>query len=303
MKTQALLQDLEFPSEVKTVETVKVSSHKDGVVVKPFMKWAGGKSRLLPQILPHIPADFSGYHEPFLGSGAVFFAVRNRASNQCHLSDLNSELINTWQIVRDEPADLLAEIQRYRGHDAEEDYYAVRAESPTGSLQRAARFIYLNQTAWNGLWRENKNGVFNVPWGARAFRGLDPEALDAVSNAIGDVAIEQIDFRESLEKAKRGDFVYLDPPYLPISDTSKFSGYNGKRFRLADLIELAELCESLTDRGVRWVMSNRDNPTMRELFSHARVIPFTTWRSVSAQNRKNIEPSASPEVIVVGGRS
>lgn len=268
---------------------------------KPFLKWAGGKSKLLSEILPHVPVRFRDYHEPFLGSGAVFFAVRDRALGGCHLADLNEQLVNVWQIVRDEPQDLLDAVSVYMGCDTEESYYQIRADDPIGPLAKAARFVYLNQTAWNGLWRENKLGVFNVPWGARPFRGLDPALLEAVSSALGGTAVERIDFRESLGRAQAGDFVYLDPPYLPISDTSKFSGYNGKRFRLADLIELASICEDLTRRGVHWMMSNRDNPQMRELFAHARVIPFTTWRSVSAQNRRNIQPSASPEVIVIGG--
>ena len=268
---------------------------------RPFIKWAGGKSKLLQQILPHVPARFRDYHEPFLGSGAVFFAARERARGMCHLSDLNDQLINAWQVVRDEPDDLLSAIERYRGLDSEEDYYRIRAASPIGSLQRAARFIYLNQTSWNGLWRENMQGVFNVPWGARPFRGLDHGALHTASNALTGTGVEQIDYREALARTLPGDFVYLDPPYLPVSDTSKFSGYTGKRFRIADLVELAAACNMLSRRGVYWIMSNRDNARMRELFSHARVIPFTTWRSVSAQNRRNVQPSASPEVVVVGG--
>jgi len=214
---------------------------------------------------------------------------------------LNLELINLWQIVRDRPKEFLAQLEPYRGKDSEEDYYSIRdGKEPKGRLQRAARFFYLNQTAWNGLWRVNRWGVFNVPWGARPFRGIDPRALRACSASLQGVAVERVDFRQALRQAEAGDFVYLDPPYLPISDTSKFSGYTEKRFRAADLAELAEECRSLTKRGVFWLLSNRDNALTRELFSHAHVVPFTTRRSVAAQNRRDVQPKDSPEVLVIG---
>src|SRR6185312_12856025 len=125
----------------------------DQTSAKPFVRWAGGKARLLQAILPHCPPHFRSYHEPFLGSGAVFFALRPRLAGRCYLTDLNLELINLWQIVRDRPKEFLAQLEPYRGKDSEEDYYSIRdGKEPKGRLQRAARFFYLNQTAWNGLW-------------------------------------------------------------------------------------------------------------------------------------------------------
>jgi len=268
---------------------------------RPFLKWAGGKTKLLPAILPHVPDRIGDYHEPFLGSGAVFFALAPRISGTARLCDLNDELVNAWQIVRDEPGSLLDAVTHYLGRDSEEEYYRIRSEAPASRLQRAARFIYLNQTAWNGLWRVNKHGVFNVPWGARSFRGLNVDELRAASRTLRGAMIDDLDFRDAIARAKSGDFVYLDPPYLPVSDTSKFCFYTKRRFRVPDLEELASLCERMTADGVNWMMSNRDNDRMRLLFAHARVIPFKTWRSVSAQNRRNIQPSSSPEVVVVGG--
>jgi DNA adenine methylase len=277
------------------------SDNHGGQRAKPFLKWAGGKTKLLPAILPHIPTKIRNYHEPFLGSGAVFFAVAPRLQGVPHLCDLNDELVNTWQVVRDDPEGLLVAASRYEGADTEEQYYRIRGEAPISSLERAARFIYLNQTAWNGLWRVNKHGVFNVPWGARPFRGLNSDLIESASRTLRGASIDHLDFRDALDSAEAGDFVYLDPPYLPASDTSKFCFYTKERFRAVDLEELALLCEKMTDRGVNWMMSNRDNERMRGLFSHAKVISFETWRSVSAQNRRNVQPSSSPEVIVVGG--
>lgn len=267
---------------------------------KPFLRWAGGKSRLLGALLPLVPSKFRNYHEPFLGSGAMFFALRTRAQ-ACFLGDLNTELVNLWCVIQREPKAFLEHIQPYFERQGEDAYYVVRDESPDHHLERAARFFYLNQTAWNGLWRENQRGVFNVPWGARDFRGVDVKFLSAVSLALQEVTIRETDFRDAAKSTERGDFIYFDPPYLPISDTSKFAGYNGKRFRKNDLEELADLCKHLTKKGVHWMVSNRDNEHIREIFSHATVVPFTTRRSVAAQSKRHVQPKDSPEVVVVGG--
>jgi DNA adenine methylase len=267
---------------------------------KPFLRWAGGKTRLLSAILPFVPAKIRNYHEPFLGSGAMFFALRSQAA-ACHLADLNTELVNLWRVIQSEPKAFYERVQPYLRRQGEDEYYVVRGESPDDQLERAARFFYLNQTAWNGLWRENRWGVFNVPWGARAFRGIDPDFLASVSLALQDVTIGEMDFREAAKRTQKGDFIYFDPPYLPVSDTSKFAGYNGTRFRKHDLEELADLCRHLTKKGVNWIVSNRDNEHIREIFSHATVIPFTTRRSVAAQNKRDVQPKDSPEVIVFGG--
>lgn len=268
---------------------------------RPFHKWAGGKGKLLPSILPHVPLKIANYHEPFLGSGAVFFATLSRVSSISFLCDLNDELVNAWQVVRDHPNKLLSEALSFMGHDQEVDYYRIREEAPDCPFRRAARFFYLNQTAWNGLWRVNKHGVFNVPWGNRPFRGLDAEVIHAASRSLQTVEIDNFDFPEAIGRAKPGDFVYLDPPYLPASDTSKFCFYTKKRFKIGDLEELAELCKKMSADGINWMMSNRDNERIQNLFSHAKIIPFKTWRSVSAQNKRNVEPASSPEVVIVGG--
>jgi DNA adenine methylase len=268
--------------------------------VKPFLRWAGGKTRLMQALLPHFPTQFKSYYEPFLGGGSVFFSIRQRATGDIHLSDLNTELVNTWRAVRDFPEKFLDALEPYGSRNGEKGYYSVREEAPIDPIERAARFFYLNQTSWNSLWRVNRWGVFNVPWGAREFRGISQEELERVNAILRPVNIDEKDFREALERPKKGDFVYLDPPYLPISDTSKFAGYTEKRFRMASLAELAESCETLSSRGVSWVMSNRDTPMVRELFSFGTVVALTTRRSVAAQNRRDVEPSASPEVIVVG---
>lgn len=268
---------------------------------KPFIKWAGGKTRLLPHLLPHFPEAFNSYHEPFLGGGAAFFAAAARRTGSAHLSDLSDELVNAWQVVREHGGRLARELKPYLESDSEEFYYSLRPLQPEDPVDRACRFLYLNQTSWNGLWRVNRWGEFNVPWGQRPFRGFSAEALDSYSALLQNVDVSLLDFREALSRARKGDFVYLDPPYLPLSDTSKFFLYTEKRFRAPDLRELAVACEDLSSRGVRWILSNRDTPLVRELFDHAEIIGLTTRRSVAAQNRRDVEPTDSAEVIVRGG--
>jgi len=267
---------------------------------RPFLKWAGGKTRLLGRILPHVPARFSDYHEPFLGGGAVFFAVQDRFNGVAHLADLNEELIHAWIAVRDHADELQQALRVYEQNDSKEFYLGVRTDNPVGLVPRAARFIYLNQTSWNGLWRVNRWGQFNVPWGDREFRGLSNLTLASLDWSLARAEVRCEDFREALARPQRGDFVYLDPPYLPISDTSKFYLYTEKRFRKPDLVELALLCEALSARGVSWIMSNRDTPLVRELFGSFDIIRLTTKRSVAAQNKRDVEARESPEVVVVG---
>lgn len=230
----------------------------------------------------------------------MFFAISSRATGRAHLSDLNDELINTWQVVRDRPHALQRALKRYEQRDSEQFYYSVRPLKPRGSLDRAARFIYLNQTSWNGLWRVNRWGEFNVPWGKRPFRGLSTAYLRELEDLLRGVEVDLMDFRDALGRAQRGDFVYLDPPYLPLSETSKFYLYTEKRFREPDLRDLAKCCEELSVAGVNWVLSNRDTPLVRELFANDRIVGLTAKRSVAAQNRRNVERADSPEVIVIG---
>lgn len=277
--------------------------------MKPFVRWAGGKTRLLPKILPYVPDHFENYFEPFLGGGAVFFAVHDRIKGRARLADLNQHLVAAWIAVRDHRDELKPLLDWYLERDSKEFYYEVRASVPEGLLPRAARFLYLNGVSWNHLWRENsKTGAMNVPWGDRVFKSFEDDRLASIQETLQIADIRAADFREVLTNAKEGDFVYLDPPYLPVftkSDTekeptSKFNKYTAKVFGESDLQELATLCNDLSERGVKWVMSNRDTPGVRELFPQAEVVGFTTRRSVAAQSRRKVESGQSPEAIIIG---
>lgn len=276
---------------------------------KPFIRWAGGKSRLLPRILPHVPASIQNYYEPFLGGGAVFLACAPRVSGRSHLADLNEHLIAAWVAMRDSQSELRPLLEWYLANDSKEFFYEVRSATPSGLVEKAARFLYLNGVSWNHLWRENsRTGAMNAPWGDRQFKNIDDATMKAIGNALARADIVATDFREVLDGAKCGDFVYLDPPYLPIytqpgvekEPTAKFNKYTAKTFEMIDLIDLAEICAGLSRRGVRWVMSNRDTASVRDLFPDADVIRFTTHRSLAAQSRREVEAHQSPEAIIIG---
>lgn len=276
--------------------------------LRPFLKWVGGKARLLPTILPYVPARFENYHEPFLGGGAMFFAVRDRFAGSAYLHDQNKRLANTWQMVQQDPAAVLDAMTYFHENDSKDFYLSQRLSPPEPLAERAAWFIYLNQTSWNGLWRVNRRDQFNVPWGDRPFRGIPEDTLHRVSDALIGASITADDFRVTLEKPQQGDFVYLDPPYIRLEataghwQTAKFDFYTVERFREHDLVELAKMCAELTERGVTWLMSNRDTEMVRDLFPDNQIVRFTARRSVAAQNRRDVEAADSPEALVIGGR-
>ncbi|WP_200896863.1 DNA adenine methylase [Devosia soli] len=277
--------------------------------MKPFVRWVGGKSRLLPRILPHVPVNIINYYEPFLGGGAVFLACRPRISGRARLADLNEHLIAAWISIRDNPTELARLQDWYLANDSKEFYYFVRSSVPATQVEKAARFLYLNGVSWNHLWRENsRTGAMNVPWGDRQFKRIEKDTMTVAGEILRHADILAADFRTALKGATEGDFVYLDPPYLPIfsrpdvekEPTAKFNKYTAKTFEAEDLIDLAEICKELSKRGVSWVMSNRDNDFVRSLFPNNEMIRFTTHRSLAAQSRRQVEDHLSPEAIIVG---
>ncbi|MBX5186770.1 DNA adenine methylase [Rhizobium sp. NZLR5] len=292
-----------------TIDEYSPSAPTEVSTSKPFIRWVGGKTRLLPRLVPHIPAVIKDYYEPFLGGGAVFFACAPRVSGTSHLADLNEHLIAAWVSMRDHQAELRPMLDWYLANDSKEFYYSVRSTVPSMLLEKAARFLYLNGVSWNHLWRENsRTGAMNVPWGDRRFKRLDDEAMSNIGRLLERTEITVADFREALKGASEGDFVYLDPPYLPVfsrpdiekEPTAKFNKYTAKTFELPDLVELADICAELSRKGVNWVMSNRDVEAVRDLFPNAEIFRFTAHRALAAQSRREVEAHKSPEAIIVG---
>lgn len=223
---------------------------------KPFLKWAGGKSALLPQLTAHFPAQIDRYFEPFLGGGAVFFHLKHRFPRlRAFLRDSNRELINCYRAVRDRPDELMRLLDSHADHFRKQGdayYYAVRSQHDlTDDLARAARTIFLNKTCYNGLWRINARGEFNTPVGSNKNPGLyDRANLLAASAALQDAQLEVQDFRAIATETRRGDFIYFDPPYLPISAYSDFKRYTPDQFRDADQVPQREFDESVDSNSV-----------------------------------------------------
>jgi DNA adenine methylase len=263
---------------------------EDVTFLRPFVKWAGGKSQLLPQFrnLYPEPKKIHRYLEPFLGSGAVFFNVQALLQPaRAILCDTNAELIDTFLAVRDEVDDLIGLLHRHREQHSESNYYEVRAQTPTVRAARAARLIYLNKTGFNGLYRVNSRGIFNVPFGHRINPTILSEALlRAASAALKNTELHACDFRALSTVARKGDFIYLDPPYQPLSKTASFTSYTSGSFGEQDQRDLASLYADLDRRGCLLMLSNSDTPLIRELYADFRIRRVSARRMINSDGKK-----------------
>jgi DNA adenine methylase len=247
---------------------------------KPFLKWAGGKRQLLPAIRAAAPAISGRYFEPFVGGGAVFFDL---APPRAVISDANVELVNCYTVVRDRVDALVAAL---RNHVYERDhFYRVRALRPESldPVERAARTIYLNKTGFNGLYRVNSKGIFNVPFGR--FKNpnfCDEPTLRACARRLAGVTILSRPFEEVVDDPAPGEFVYLDPPYVPVSRTAYFTAYSNLKFDLADQERLAVVFERLAARGVKVMLSNSDVEWVRNRYARFNVQNVLAPRSVNS---------------------
>ena len=251
------------------------------VTPRPFLKWAGGKGQLLGSLRAHVPASYDRYFEPFLGGGALFFHLRPRRGV---LGDVNREIVDCYTAVRDDVDGLVRALAGHR-YDADH-YYAVRDTDPAALslVERAARTIFLNKTGFNGLYRVNRAGKFNVPFGRYAKPAICDEAnLRACSAALADVELVTGDFAEVAARAAPGDFVYFDPPYVPVSRTAAFTAYAPGGFDLAAQTRLAGVFAALAGRGVSVLLSNSDVPEIRKLYRRYRMDTVEAARVINCK--------------------
>lgn len=270
-----------------------VTQIRDTVCPRPFLKWAGGKSQLIQQYVDFFPKDFQSYYEPFVGGGAVFFHLQPQ---RAFLVDINIELVNVYRCVRDQVEELITQLEHHQNSHSPEHFYAVRSQITTSddwyyqghNIARAARLIYLNKTCFNGLYRENSKGHFNVPIGSYKKPLIyDPETLRAASTALQPAQITEGYFDVVLEFAKTSeDFVYFDPPYYPISSTSKFTAYNRYSFSEADQVRLREVFAQLSDRGVKVMLSNSDCAFIRDLYKDFKIHTIYASRNINCNAEK-----------------
>lgn len=268
--------------------------------VKPFLKWAGGKRSLMPEILSRVPDEsFELYVEPFLGGGALFLELYQQGRiKKAILNDRNPELINTWKMVRDQPAAIMETVKRWA--PTSESYYEVRAldEKGLSAVERAARVIWLNRHCFNGLYRLNRSGRFNVPFGKyKKVPTIDEANLYAVSEALQCATLYQLDFSGVLAMAGEGSLVYCDPPYWPMSTTASFTAYDGQTFTTSDQQRLADAFGQLEARNAVGILSNSWTPETVELYeSHGLYVDQVFCRR--SINRDPSKRGPVPEVMV-----
>jgi DNA adenine methylase len=268
------------------------------------LKWAGGKGQLLGPILAALPDRISTYYEPFVGGGAVFFALAEAGRfRRAELSDRNPDLVEVYTIVRDRVEALIARLaahERFSG--SAEYYYRVRSENKAElePLDRAARLIFLNKTCYNGLYRVNRKGQFNVPFGRYTNpRVCNREGLRAASRALEKVQITQRDFRAAIDAIGDGDAVYFDPPYDPVSRTASFTAYDSIPFGQTEHRALAEVFAAAVERGAGAVLSNSDTAFTRSLFEDFRIDTLMVARAINSAATKR---GRVPEILVSGAR-
>ncbi len=274
-------------SEVNELDELKLA--------KPFLKWAGGKTQLLTSLQCYIPNSFVKYIEPFIGGGAFFFSLNHPNSI---IADLNEELIITYGQVKDNVYSLIDILENYENN--EESYYKIRALSTSklSECERAARIIYLNKTCFNGLFRVNKKGEFNVPYGKRIGTFLNRENLIRASKYMEHTEILNLDYKETLKRfAQKGDFIFLDPPYQPIGGFSDFKRYTIDYFGENEQIELASLFKELVNMGCYVILTNSDVPFIVDLYKDFQIEIVETKRMISS----NANTRLGKDIIVLGG--
>lgn len=250
----------------------------------PIVKWVGGKRQLMFELLKNMPKEYNRYFEPFIGGGALFFELQ---PDNAYISDMNEELINLYQVVRDNVGELITDLQK---HDISKEYFMeIRNIDRTeeyenwSDVKKASRFIYLNRTCFNGMYRVNSKGEFNVPFGHyKNPRILDENNLINCSNLLQRTEIKHADFSEILKKVKKGDFVYFDPPYVPLSETSSFTSYTKDGFDIDMQFKLRDVCDELDSMGVKFLLSNSDTKLVNELYENYNIKKVFASRQINA---------------------
>ena len=269
-------------------------------LVVPIVKWVGGKRQLLDEIIPRLPERITSYCEPFLGGGAVLFSIQ---PSKAIVNDLNADLIAVYEVIRDDVESLIDDLKKHE--NTSEYYYKIRdldrdkaAYQAMSKVERASRLIYLNKTCFNGLFRVNSSGEFNSPFGHYKNPNiLNEPILRAVSKyfASSGITFFSEDFSATLDRVGRGGFVYLDPPYDPVSDNASFTGYNKGGFGRSEQIRLKQCCDNLTRRGIKFMLSNSATDFIKDLYREYNIDFVKAKRVINADASKR---GAIEEVLI-----
>lgn len=257
-------------------------------IPRPFLKWAGGKGQLLGELMARVDSagQYGRYHEPFVGGGALFFEMvrTGRLRGNATLSDGNPNLIDAYWGVKKDVEGVIRLLLNHKNRHSKEYYYVVRANVPEDRLERAVRIIYLNKTCYNGLYRENRKGAFNVPCGRYKNPTIcDEQNLRAVAKELRRARIETKHFAKVLDRAQAGDLVYFDPPYQPVSKTASFTSYEKDGFGEVSQRQLADVFRQLDEMGVKLLLSNSMTPLVRELYAPFNIEQVFANRSVNSK--------------------
>ena len=263
-------------------------------LVAPVVKWVGGKRQIIDQIFQYIPKNISTYYEPFFGGGAVLFELQPK---KAIINDINKELINLYEVIKNNTEELIEELKTHK-NDEDYFYYVRELDRDKASynsltpIQKASRIIFLNKTCYNGLFRVNKSGEFNAPFGRYKNPNIVNEiTIRAVSNYFNkaDITFMSKDFAEVLKGARKGAFVYLDPPYDPVSDTASFTGYDKGGFNRDEQIRLKNVCDKLNEKGIRFLLSNSATDFIKDLYADYQIELVKAKRAINSNGDKRGE--------------
>lgn len=267
----------------------------------PIVKWVGGKTKLLPELLARMPERYGRYYEPFAGGAALFFRV---APKKAVLADMNADLIGLYTAVARDVGAVIRRLEMHRDAHDQDHYYETRArwndrEVSWSTPERAAAFLYLNKTCFNGLWRVNRSGAFNVPIGRYTDPPICvPEALRAARDVLANAELRCADYRKAVADARAGDFLYFDPPYDPVTTTANFASYTADGFGPDDQRALADTARALVAKGCKVMLSNSDTPFIRSIYKGLRVERVKCPRAINSNAAKRGDVD---EVIITGG--
>lgn len=264
---------------------------KKNKLVAPVLKWVGGKRQLIETFSPLLPKRITSYCEPFVGGGALLFSLQ---PNTAYINDINADLICVYTVIRDNVNELIEELKKYKNESA--FFYSVRdwdrdkeKYSSLSEIERAARILYLNKTCYNGLYRVNNAGEFNSPFGNyRNPNIVNEPVLRAVSAYFNTATVyfSSLDYAEVLKEIKKGTFVYLDPPYDPVSETSNFTGYSKGGFSKEDQIRLRQCCDDLQKRGIKFMLSNSATPFILDQYADYNISIVQAKRAINSVGSK-----------------
>ena len=271
---------------------------------KPLLKWPGGKRRVIPYITQYVPHQYDTYYEVFFGGGALFF---HQQPKKAVLNDINPELINLYKTIQNMPERLITELQKPKYVNTEENFYVIRNLDRTATtynaltnVEKAARTLFLNKTCFNGLYRVNKNNQFNTPYGKYENPTICDSKLIHNTHTLltGDIELSNQSFATVLENITTpNNFIYLDPPYIPLTPTSAFTAYSADKFDYINQVELRTLAEKLDAAGNFILLSNSDTPITRELYQNFTIKPIQVTRSISAASTSRTKVG---EVLILG---